>query len=361
MQLWLTVLGPKFWILAARSDNTSSLPSRSLRTPALHSWPNTCRCGQHAGVSSSNRFSRFSSSILQGRGYQCSPLSLRASTSDDEGGTLTKPRPKGLTTVEDEGFNFQSFLKSELPGKLAILLSLVVVSRLGVYVRLPGVDVDGFSAMMQNMHAAADIRVIQLSLKVLKLQDAQWLDRIAMSNCVQMLLHTWQKGHKVLLYNAFRLRTHALRSPNIIPDGIAYATLSYARTCMHADWLTCTHTQTQSAPPPPPPHTPCSFHTRAMRSVDTLSGGSISKVGLFSLGIIPYINASIVLQLLAAAFPALKKLQREEGAQGRARFQYYQKLGAFVFAIVQRACMCTPAWTQCWYRLVGIHGSQVQE
>eukprot|EP00967_Tisochrysis_lutea_P100092 scaffold149007_cov21-Tisochrysis_lutea.AAC.1 len=72
-----------------------------------------------------------------------------------------------------------------------------------------------------------------------------------------------------------------------------------------------------------------------MRSVDTLSGGSISKVGLFSLGIIPYINASIVLQLLAAAFPALKKLQREEGAQGRARFQYYQKLGAFVFAIVQ--------------------------
>eukprot|EP00967_Tisochrysis_lutea_P100093 scaffold149007_cov21-Tisochrysis_lutea.AAC.2 len=182
------------------STSYSSLPSRSLRTPALHSWPNTCRCGQHAGVSSSNRFSRFSSSILQGRGYQCSPLSLRASTSDDEGGTLTKPRPKGLTTVEDEGFNFQSFLKSELPGKLAILLSLVVVSRLGVYVRLPGVDVDGFSAMMQNMHAAADIRVIQLSLKVLKLQDAQWLDRIAMSNCVQMLLHTWQKGHKVLCF-----------------------------------------------------------------------------------------------------------------------------------------------------------------
>lgn len=69
--------------------------------------------------------------------------------------------------------------------------------------------------------------------------------------------------------------------------------------------------------------------------VDALSGGSISKVGLFSLGIIPYINSSIVLQLLAAAFPSLKKLQREEGAQGRARFQYYQKLGAFVFAIVQ--------------------------
>jgi len=89
-------------------------------------------------------------------------------------------------------------------------------------------------------------------------------------------------------------------------------------------------------------------------SVDTLSGGSISKVGLFSLGIIPYINASIVLQLLAAAFPALKKLQREEGAQGRARFQYYQKLGSFVFAIVQvRVCInevsCLCSVTLCAY------------
>jgi preprotein translocase subunit SecY len=58
-------------------------------------------------------------------------------------------------------------------------------------------------------------------------------------------------------------------------------------------------------------------------------------VGLFSLGIIPYINSSIVLQLFSAAFPSLKKMQREDGPQGRARFQYYQKLAAFVFAIAQ--------------------------
>jgi hypothetical protein len=61
----------------------------------------------------------------------------------------------------------------------------------------------------------------------------------------------------------------------------------------------------------------------------------VLQVGLFSLGIIPYINASIVLQLMSAAFPALKKMQREDGPQGRARFQYYQKLAAFVFAIAQ--------------------------
>ena len=52
-------------------------------------------------------------------------------------------------------------------------------------------------------------------------------------------------------------------------------------------------------------------------------------------GIVPYINASIILQLLSTSFPSLKKLQREEGPQGRARFQLYQKLAALVFAIFQ--------------------------
>jgi protein transport protein SEC61 subunit alpha len=52
-------------------------------------------------------------------------------------------------------------------------------------------------------------------------------------------------------------------------------------------------------------------------------------------GIVPYINASIILQLLTTSFPSLKKLQREEGPQGRARFQLYQKLAALVFAIAQ--------------------------
>ena len=71
------------------------------------------------------------------------------------------------------------------------------------------------------------------------------------------------------------------------------------------------------------------------------SGGSISKVGVFSLGIVPYINASILFQLLATAFPSLKKLQREEGPQGRARFQQYQKLAALAFAVAQAAGQLT--------------------
>lgn len=53
--------------------------------------------------------------------------------------------------------------------------------------------------------------------------------------------------------------------------------------------------------------------------------------------IVPYINASIVLQLLATAFPSLKKLQREEGPQGQARFQLYQRGLALIFAVAQAA------------------------
>lgn len=132
---------------------------------------------------------------------------------------------------QDSGSSFGDFLKGDLPKKLALLLGLLIFSRVGVYVRLPGVDVDRLAEAMS--------------------------------------------GSGLLGY------------------------------------------------------------------IDTLSGGSISKVGLFSLGIVPYINASILLQLLATAFPSLKKLQREEGPQGRARFTLYQKLAALGFAVVQAAGQLT--------------------
>ena len=57
--------------------------------------------------------------------------------------------------------------------------------------------------------------------------------------------------------------------------------------------------------PAVPPHAACAGY------VDTLSGGSISKLGIFSLGIIPYINASIIIQLAVQLNPELKKIQRE--------------------------------------------------
>jgi preprotein translocase SecY subunit len=177
-----------------------------------------------------------------------SPLGMGGSSASTST-TTTTPQSStsslaALSTADEDGFSWSSFFAGPLPGKLAQLLALIALSRAGVYVRLPGVDVDAFSASMQ-----------------------------------------------------------------------ANGLLGY---------------------------------------VDALSGGSISRVGLFSLGIIPYINASIVLQLFSTAFPSLKKMQREDGPQGRARFQYYTKLAAFVFAIAQAVGQLTyirpyvedfsPAW-----------------
>jgi preprotein translocase subunit SecY len=50
--------------------------------------------------------------------------------------------------------------------------------------------------------------------------------------------------------------------------------------------------------------------------LDIFSGGALSTVGVFALGIIPYINASIIIQLLTTALPSLEKLQKE-GEAGR--------------------------------------------
>jgi hypothetical protein len=62
-----------------------------------------------------------------------------------------------------------------------------------------------------------------------------------------------------------------------------------------------------------------------MSYVDTLTGGSISKLGIFSLGIVPFINSSIIFQLLSSVFPELQKLQKEEGESGRRQFMQYQR------------------------------------
>lgn len=157
---------------------------------------------------------------------QWNPLNLPLHPQTHLEANMGMPSPRS-GKKSDGNSGVGDFFSGDLPKKLAILLGLLVFSRLGVYVRLPGVDVDRFADAMSS-------------------------------------------------------------------SGL----LGY---------------------------------------IDTLSGGSISKVGVFSLGIVPYINASILLQLLATAFPSLKKLQREEGPQGRARFTLYQKLAALAFAVVQAA------------------------
>jgi preprotein translocase subunit SecY len=59
------------------------------------------------------------------------------------------------------------------------------------------------------------------------------------------------------------------------------------------------------------------------------------KLGLFSLGIIPYINASILIQLLTSIVPSLERLQKEEGEAGRKTLKQYSRILTFLFALQQ--------------------------
>jgi preprotein translocase subunit SecY len=64
-------------------------------------------------------------------------------------------------------------------------------------------------------------------------------------------------------------------------------------------------------------------------------GGGNSLITPLSLGIIPFINASILIDLLTALFPYLEKLQSEEGEAGRKKLVFYKKILTLVFAVVQ--------------------------
>ena len=58
--------------------------------------------------------------------------------------------------------------------------------------------------------------------------------------------------------------------------------------------------------------------------LNTFTGGGLSRLALFALGIMPYITASIILQLLTVVSPALEKLQKE-GEVGQARITQYTR------------------------------------
>jgi preprotein translocase subunit SecY len=64
------------------------------------------------------------------------------------------------------------------------------------------------------------------------------------------------------------------------------------------------------------------------------SGGALEQLSIFALGIMPYISASIILQLLTVVVPALEKLQKE-GDLGRRKITQYTRYGTVVISIVQ--------------------------
>lgn len=69
--------------------------------------------------------------------------------------------------------------------------------------------------------------------------------------------------------------------------------------------------------------------------LDILSGGGLTALGVFALGILPYINASIIIQLMTAAIPNLEDLQKNEGEAGRRKISQITRYVALGWAIVQ--------------------------
>src|SRR5690349_3152676 len=68
--------------------------------------------------------------------------------------------------------------------------------------------------------------------------------------------------------------------------------------------------------------------------VNTFTGGSLQKIAVFALGIMPYITASIILQLLTVVWPYLERLSKE-GELGRRKITQYTRYGTILLSVVQ--------------------------
>ncbi len=71
------------------------------------------------------------------------------------------------------------------------------------------------------------------------------------------------------------------------------------------------------------------------RVLSTITGGSLQNGTLFALGILPYINASIILQLLTLVIPPLERWAKEGGEEGRQKMAQLTRISAIVLAVVQ--------------------------
>ncbi|OFW22490.1 MAG: preprotein translocase subunit SecY [Acidobacteria bacterium RIFCSPLOWO2_02_FULL_65_29] len=69
---------------------------------------------------------------------------------------------------------------------------------------------------------------------------------------------------------------------------------------------------------------------------DMFTGGNLAKVTIFALGIMPYISASIILQLLTVVWPYLERLSKE-GELGRRKITQYTRYGTILLSVIQSA------------------------
>ena len=67
---------------------------------------------------------------------------------------------------------------------------------------------------------------------------------------------------------------------------------------------------------------------------DMFSGGALSRLTIFALGIMPYISSSIILQLMTIVSPTLARLKKE-GEQGQKKITQYTRYGTVVLSTIQ--------------------------
>jgi len=76
-------------------------------------------------------------------------------------------------------------------------------------------------------------------------------------------------------------------------------------------------------------------HSMTKSLVSTFAGNNTFVIGIFTLNIFPYINASFLIQLLLSVFPSLSKLQKEGGAEGRRTINKLTRLITLGWALIQ--------------------------
>ena len=76
-------------------------------------------------------------------------------------------------------------------------------------------------------------------------------------------------------------------------------------------------------------------HSMTKSLVNTFAGNNTFVIGIFTLNIFPYINASILMQILTSLLPNLSKLQKEGGAEGRRTFSKLTRLITLIWALIQ--------------------------
>src|SRR5690625_7627161 len=75
--------------------------------------------------------------------------------------------------------------------------------------------------------------------------------------------------------------------------------------------------------------------------LNLFSGGALEQLSVFALGIMPYISASIIVQMLGMVMPPVERL-RKEGEQGRRKLKAYTRYGTIGLCLVQGAWMARP-------------------